>query len=165
MCHKHSSADHLTFSQPDQLYYLYEKSPKKAHELISVVTELKEVFEFPQGGNIPVRAQGSRWISHKRKALQRVVDRLVKYRMFTYLPNNSGTLFVPRNIKPELNSHPTYIICHLATLACIISVLENGHTKISYWLCTPSILSLGFRSWHCFCYETDSEKFWHIAGP
>ena len=34
---------------------------------------------FPEGGNLPVRAQGSRWISHKRKALQRVVDRYGAY--------------------------------------------------------------------------------------
>jgi len=32
------------------------------------------VYEFPKGGNEPVRLQGSRWINHKRKALQRVVD-------------------------------------------------------------------------------------------
>lgn len=41
--------------------------------------ELKEVFEFPSGGNKPVRSQGSRWINHKRKALQRVVDRYGAY--------------------------------------------------------------------------------------
>ena len=30
-----------------------------------------EVFEFPKSGDLPVRAQGSRWVTHKRKALQR----------------------------------------------------------------------------------------------
>ena len=62
-----------------RLYYLYEKSPKKCRELLDLVTDLKEVFVFPEGGNLPVRAQGSRWISHKRKALQRVVDRYGAY--------------------------------------------------------------------------------------
>ena len=57
-----------------RLYYLYEKSPKKCCELIDVVVDLKEVFAFPKSGDLPVRVQGSRWISHKRKALQRVVD-------------------------------------------------------------------------------------------
>ena len=61
------------------LYYLYEKSPKKTRELGEIVEDLKEVFEFPKGGNLPVRAQGSRWITHKRKALQRVVDRYGEY--------------------------------------------------------------------------------------
>jgi hypothetical protein len=58
-----------------RLYYLYEKSPKKCRELSDLMDDLKEVFEFPEGGNLPVRAHGSRWISYKRKALQRFVDR------------------------------------------------------------------------------------------
>ena len=37
------------------------------------------MFAFPKSGDLPVRAQGSRWISHKRKALQRVVDRYGAY--------------------------------------------------------------------------------------
>jgi len=40
---------------------------------------LKEVFELPDGGNLPVRSQGSRWISHKRNALQRVINRYGAY--------------------------------------------------------------------------------------
>ena len=31
-------------------------------------------FELPNEGDAPNRSQGSRWISHKRQALQRVVD-------------------------------------------------------------------------------------------
>ena len=62
-----------------RMYYLYEKSPKKSQELSSVVEELKEFFEFPPCGNIPVRSQGSRWITHKRRALQRIVDRYGAY--------------------------------------------------------------------------------------
>lgn len=62
-----------------RLYYLYEKSPKKCRELSDLVNDLKEVFEFPEGGNLPVRAHGSRWITYKRRALQRVVDRYGAY--------------------------------------------------------------------------------------
>ena len=62
-----------------RLYYLYEKSPKMCRELLDLVIDLKEVFVLPEGGNLPVRAQGSRWISHKRKTLQRVVDRYGAY--------------------------------------------------------------------------------------
>ena len=61
------------------LYYLYEKSPKKTREFSGIVDDLKEVFELPRGGNIPIRSQGSRWINHKRNALQRVVDRYGAY--------------------------------------------------------------------------------------
>ena len=59
-----------------RLYFLYSKSPR---ELSDIVEDLKEVFEFPKGGNLPVRSQGSRWINHKRKALQRFVDRCGAY--------------------------------------------------------------------------------------
>ena len=62
-----------------RLYYLYQKSPKKCRKLADVVTDLKEIFEFPDGGNLPVRAHGTRWISHKRKALQHVIDRYGAY--------------------------------------------------------------------------------------
>ena len=62
-----------------RLYYLYEKSPKKTRELSGIVDDLKEVFELPQGGNIPIRSQGFHWMNHKRNALQRVVDRYGAY--------------------------------------------------------------------------------------
>lgn len=39
-----------------------------------MLDNLKEAFNLPKGGNLPVRSKGTRWISHKRKALQRVLD-------------------------------------------------------------------------------------------
>ena len=73
----------ILFSNIDEmllrLYFLYEKSPKKCRELLDIVEDLKDVFEFPKGGNLPVRAHGSRWINYKRKALLRVVDRYGAY--------------------------------------------------------------------------------------
>ena len=62
-----------------QLYYLYKKSTKKTRELMAVVEELKEVFELPDSGIIPIRSEGSRWINHKRRVLQRVADRYGAY--------------------------------------------------------------------------------------
>ena len=62
-----------------RLYYLYEKSPRKCRELSDLINDLKEVFGFPEGGNLPMRAHGSRWITYKRKTLQRVVDRYGAY--------------------------------------------------------------------------------------
>lgn len=76
---KDSFTSHLFHDIDDmllRLYYLYDKSPKKCCELSD---DLKEVFDFPETGNLPVRAHGSRWISYKRKALQTVVDRYGAY--------------------------------------------------------------------------------------
>ena len=61
------------------LYYFYGKYPKKSCELANIVKDLKEVWEFSAGGNKPVRLQDSRWINHKRKALQCLVDRYGVY--------------------------------------------------------------------------------------
>ena len=62
------------------LYYLYEKSPKKSRELTTIVEELKGVFELGKGGGyLPIRCQGTRWITHKRNAMQRVVERYDAY--------------------------------------------------------------------------------------
>ena len=62
-----------------RLYYLYEKSAKMVRQLKEVVEDLKEVYNFSEGGCIPVRSQGSRWITHKRRALQKVVDQYGAY--------------------------------------------------------------------------------------
>ena len=51
------------------------------------------MYEFPKGGNFPVRSQGSRWIGHKRKALQRFVDRFGAY------INHLATLIEDKSIK------------------------------------------------------------------
>ena len=37
--------------------------------------KLKEVWELSGSGDLPVRSEGNCWINHKRKALQRLVDR------------------------------------------------------------------------------------------
>ena len=63
-----------------RLYYLYEKSPKKCIELESVCADLKECLEFDEDGIRPVRASGTRCVSHKVKAMKRV---LAKYGAYT----------------------------------------------------------------------------------
>ena len=55
-----------------RLFYLYNKSPKKSAELTAIVEELKHVYHVPTGGNMPIRCQGTRWITHKRRAMQRI---------------------------------------------------------------------------------------------
>ena len=36
--------------------------------------DIKEIFEFPECGHLPVQAHGCCWIAYKKRALQRVVD-------------------------------------------------------------------------------------------
>ena len=82
-----------------RLYYLYEKSSKKFSDLACIVEDLKQVFDLPQGGSRPIRSCGTRWITHKRKALQRVLDRYGAY--IAHL----STLVEDRSIKPSDRSH------------------------------------------------------------
>ena len=64
-----------------RLYYLYEKFPKKCRELEEIVSDLKEWLQFQDGGVKPIRASGSRWISHKLAAIKRVLS---KYGAYTH---------------------------------------------------------------------------------
>ena len=82
-----------------RLYYLYEKSPKKCCELTDIISDLKEVFEFTESGDLPVQSQGSRWITHKRKALQLVIDRYGAYL------HHLNSLIEDRTVKAEDRAH------------------------------------------------------------
>ena len=75
---KESCCDSID-DMPTRLYYLYEKLPRRCRELESVITELKQYFEFDDDGVRPVRASGSRWISHKLNAMKRVVSKYGTY--------------------------------------------------------------------------------------
>ena len=59
-----------------KLYYLYEKSPKKCMELEEV---LKNCITFDDVGSRPVRASGSRWVSHKLSAMRHVLSKYGAY--------------------------------------------------------------------------------------
>ena len=87
-----------------RLYYLYSKSPKKIRELTDIISDLREVYEFGKGGDVPIRSHGSRWISHKRQALQRIIDRYGAY------------------------------IAHLTTLAADSSVKSANRAKLKGYL-------------------------------
>ena len=75
------------FTQVDEMllgaYYLYENSPKKCVELNEVVSALRQCLECTdlpvEGGNRPLRAFGTRFVTHKVVALERVIDRLGAY--------------------------------------------------------------------------------------
>ena len=66
-----------------QVYFLYEKSPKKCRELEEVVEELKgclQPTEMPKkGGTRPLRACGTQFVAHKVAALGRLIDRFGAY--------------------------------------------------------------------------------------
>ena len=57
------------------LYYVYEKSPKKCRELEGVVADLRQCVEFDDSGVRPLRASGSRWVSHKVNAMKRILSK------------------------------------------------------------------------------------------
>ena len=62
-----------------RLYYIYEKSPKKCRELEEIITDLQRYIQFDDAGIKPVRASGSRWISHKLSAMKRVLSKFGAY--------------------------------------------------------------------------------------
>ena len=63
------------------LYYLYDKSPKKLSELTELFQHMKDtqVDDFKLGTVKPIRACGTRWISHKLAAIRVAFD---KYGLF-----------------------------------------------------------------------------------
>ena len=77
------------------LYSLYSRSPKKLRDLTDLVSDLKQVFEFPECGDTPLRSEGSRWISHKRQELQRIIDRYRSYmsHLMTLIEDSSEGFF------------------------------------------------------------------------
>ena len=66
-----------------RLYFLYENSSKKCKELEDIVAELKECFHISdvpkQGGTRPLRACGTRFVTYKVAALERVIERYGAY--------------------------------------------------------------------------------------
>ena len=80
------------------LFYIYEKSPKKSYELTNIVDR---VFEFPKGGHLPIWSHGTRCVTHKRKALQRVLDRYGAYMYIHHL----STLTEDSSLKSDDRQH------------------------------------------------------------
>lgn len=75
------------FSAVDEMllrvYYLYENSPKKCHELDQVIAAFRlclEPDDLPsEGGNRLLRACGTRSVSHEVVAIGRLIDRYGVY--------------------------------------------------------------------------------------
>ena len=53
-----------------RIYYIYEKSPKRCREIESIISDLKEYFDFDNDGLKPIRASESRWVLHKLNTMK-----------------------------------------------------------------------------------------------
>ena len=62
-----------------RLYYIYEKSPKKCHDLEEIINDLQQFIQFDDAGIKPVRASGSHWVSHKLSAMKQVISKFGVY--------------------------------------------------------------------------------------
>jgi hypothetical protein len=74
----HTSFDHIN-EMLLRLYYIYEKSPKKCRQLEEVINDLKTCLILDDNGVKPVRASGSRWVTHKLNAMRRVLSKYGAY--------------------------------------------------------------------------------------
>ena len=61
------------------LYYLYTKSSKKHRELKNLYVILEGQFEMFSAGVRPVKATGTRWIDHKLRVMDRLVEKFGLY--------------------------------------------------------------------------------------
>ena len=58
-----------------KMYYLYKCSPKKLCQLKELVEIYSDSFEFLDQGVKPKKASGTRWIAHKTRALDLIIDK------------------------------------------------------------------------------------------
>jgi len=123
-----------------RLYYLYKKSPKKSRELESITTDLKQVFDLSKGGNRPIRSCGTQWVTYKRKALQRVVDRYGIYiaHLSTLVEDKSLNAsdrarlkgYLLKWKKPEVLVSCTLYIGALKPISCLSLTLQSEKADI-----------------------------------
>ena len=58
-----------------RLYYIYDKSPRKSRELEDIIADLRGCLSFDDAGVRPLRASGTRWVTHKVEAMKRVLSK------------------------------------------------------------------------------------------
>lgn len=117
------------------LYSLCCKCPQKTHQFAPIVEDLKEVFHFPDIGEpMPVHNQGTYWINHKRKTLQRIIDRYGVYCMHLYSMATDPSLESTDQVKLQSFHHQWSQGKILLGCAMYIDVLK-----------APSLLSLSLQ--------------------
>ena len=104
-----NALSHTSFDLIDKmllrLYYMYEKLPKKYRQLEEIIDDLKICLNFDDKGIKPVRASGSRWVTHKLNAMKHVLS---KYGAYTnHLTALSEDSFVKSSDQAELRGY-----CH-----------------------------------------------------
>ena len=62
-----------------KLYYLYEKVPKNCRELCEIVADLRECISMEENRVKPVKASGSRLVTHKLNAMRHILSKLGAY--------------------------------------------------------------------------------------
>lgn len=62
-----------------RLYYIYDKSPRKSRELEDIIADLRGCLSFDDAGVRPLRASGTRWVTHKVEAMKRVLSKFGAY--------------------------------------------------------------------------------------
>ena len=62
-----------------RLHYVYERSPKKCRQLEEIIADLQQCLTLDDAGIRPVRASGSRWVTHKLNAMKRVLSKFGAY--------------------------------------------------------------------------------------
>ncbi len=75
---KHTSFD-LIEEMLLRLHYVYERSQKKCRQLEEIIADLRQCLTFGDAGIRPVRASGSRWVTHKLNAMKRVLSKFGAY--------------------------------------------------------------------------------------
>lgn len=103
-----------------KLYCLYEKAPKKCRELEEVVSDLKECITVDEAGIKPVRASGSRWVSHKSNAMRPIVS---KYGAYTsYLLALSGDHSIRSTDRTKFHGYCSWWLDAKYLLGCAVFV-------------------------------------------
>ena len=127
-----------------RVYHLYEKSPKKCRELTDFISDLKEVLEFPESGDLPVRSQGSRWITHKCKALQRVIDRYSAYL------HHLNSLIEDRTVKAEdrarIKGYSQKWSQGRILIGCALYIVETRFFRFKIYCCRFHIFRIPFQT-------------------
>ena len=101
-----------------RMYYLYKRSPKKLRQLKELVDIYEDSFEFVEGGFKPKKASGTRWIGHKTRALDVIVD---KYGIFMqHLENLTEDKSYPSKERAKFKGwHQKWTNARIPLLACL----------------------------------------------
>ena len=104
---KDSLSNEREFKEIDEmslrLYYLYHKAPKKLRQLRELSHALAGAMEYHEGSVKPYKASGTRWITHKVKAMKIILMNWGVYIM--HLENLTNDKSVPAGDRNKLKGY------------------------------------------------------------